>query len=131
MCPSWPPKQHTAARSLPRPASQTGSAWAPVDILSHPASAVLKRELVICCSAASRRSQFQHCCPILRVQPRCAGSWRVKIVAYEFTPHRDATQVSVTRAQQSAGSSHGKLAALTWPLLLTITLMLLLSVASI
>jgi diguanylate cyclase (GGDEF)-like protein/PAS domain S-box-containing protein len=59
------------------------------------------------------------------------GSWRVKIVAYEFTPHRDATQVSVTRAQQSAGSSHGKLAAITWPLLLTITLMLLLSVASI
>ena len=59
------------------------------------------------------------------------GSWRVKIVAYEFTPHRDATQVSVTRAQQSAGSSHGKLAALTWPLLLTVTVMLLLSIASI
>jgi diguanylate cyclase (GGDEF)-like protein/PAS domain S-box-containing protein len=55
----------------------------------------------------------------------------VKIPPYEFTPHRDVTEVTAARAQQSAGSSHGKLAAFTWPLLLTITLMLLLSVASI
>ena len=39
--------------------------------------------------------------------------------------------MSVAPTQQSAAGSHGKLAAITWPLLLTITLMLLLSVASI
>src|SRR6266700_7378790 len=40
-------------------------------------------------------------------------------------------QVSLTRVPRSAASLHGKLAAITWPLLLTMTLMLLLSVASI
>jgi len=55
----------------------------------------------------------------------------VKIVRYEFAPHRGATEVSVARTQQPAASSHGKLAAITWPLLLTMTLMLLMSVASI
>lgn len=39
--------------------------------------------------------------------------------------------MSVARPQQPTASSHGKLAAITWPLLLTMTLMLLLSVASI
>ena len=39
--------------------------------------------------------------------------------------------MAVAPTQQSAAGSHGKLAAITWPLLLTITLMLLLSVASI
>src|ERR1700760_3444267 len=33
--------------------------------------------------------------------------------------------------QQPAGSAHGDLAALTWPLMLTMTLMLLLGIASI
>jgi diguanylate cyclase (GGDEF)-like protein/PAS domain S-box-containing protein len=39
--------------------------------------------------------------------------------------------MSVTRTQQPATGSHGKLAAITWPLLLTMTLMLLLSIASL
>jgi diguanylate cyclase (GGDEF)-like protein/PAS domain S-box-containing protein len=40
-------------------------------------------------------------------------------------------QVSLTRVPHSAASLHGKLASIAWPLLLTMTLMLLLSVASI
>src|SRR5258707_7259732 len=38
---------------------------------------------------------------------------------------------SPARALQSAASPHGKLASIAWPLLLTMTLMLLLSVASL
>src|ERR1700738_5676553 len=38
---------------------------------------------------------------------------------------------ALARAPQSAASAHGKLASMAWPLLLTMTLMLLLSVASI
>src|SRR5882724_13505324 len=40
-------------------------------------------------------------------------------------------QVSLTRVPRSAASLHGKLASIAWPLLLIMTLMLLLSVASI
>src|ERR1700730_12373062 len=39
--------------------------------------------------------------------------------------------VPAARASQSAASPHGKLASIAWPLLLTMTLMLLLSVASL
>src|ERR1700738_1712372 len=42
-----------------------------------------------------------------------------------------SSKVSPARAPQSAGSAHGTLASMAWPLLLTMTLMLLLSVASI
>src|SRR6202048_1953026 len=41
------------------------------------------------------------------------------------------SNVSPARAPQSAASAHGKLSSMAWPLLLTMTLMLLLSVASI
>ena len=48
-------------------------------------------------------------------------------------PHFAAasSKVSLARTSQSAASAHGKLASIAWPLLLTMTLMLLLSVASI
>src|SRR3954464_2460083 len=39
--------------------------------------------------------------------------------------------MTVAHTQQPAGSPHGNLAAITWPLLLTMTLMLLLGMASI
>src|ERR1700730_12864872 len=41
------------------------------------------------------------------------------------------SKVSLARAPQSTAGAHGKLASMAWPLLLTMTLMLLLSVASI
>src|SRR3954451_15467485 len=39
--------------------------------------------------------------------------------------------MTAAQTQQPAGSPHGNLAAMTWPLLLTMTLMLLLGMASI
>src|ERR1700720_4462288 len=42
-----------------------------------------------------------------------------------------ASKMSLARGAQSTAGAHGKLASMAWPLLLTMTLMLLLSVASI
>jgi diguanylate cyclase (GGDEF)-like protein/PAS domain S-box-containing protein len=56
---------------------------------------------------------------------------RVKITPYENSIGGSVTHMTSARAHQQATSSHGKLASMTWPLLLTMTSMLLLSVASI
>jgi diguanylate cyclase (GGDEF)-like protein/PAS domain S-box-containing protein len=45
--------------------------------------------------------------------------------------HAASSKESLARAPQAAASAHGKLASMAWPLLLTMTLMLLLSVASL
>jgi hypothetical protein len=74
---------------------------------------------------------FHIAAPLLRAQPRCAGVASCEDSPDELAPHRTASPVVLARSQQPAASSHGNLAAITWPLLLTMTLMVMLSMASI